>query len=155
MLHLLNDHIGRSYYGVLFEPGCLSKTGQPWGDEEIDCAVINLLGPALPPSLAQSVAIEVCRASTDYVGTTGLRAEWFHDLVDTASVEIGRQVAVGCGSPMTTWHEDAETMNEVAFVMFCLGGSDHVVALLLCPQESFAEHVDELVKALEIKVRDE
>jgi hypothetical protein len=55
-----------------------------------------------------------------------------HDAIDRASVAAGRQRAVGDGSPMTSWHEEEQSAEEMAEVAaLCFGGHERVLVLVV------------------------
>lgn len=90
----------------------------PWGNEEFDAFVVVLD----PSALGESGAVfrTLVALNVDWVETLGPGAETLHDQIDAASVAIGRQTAVGDGSPMTAWHEDLIEMDQV--VEYVRGG---------------------------------
>lgn len=148
MRHIYDKYsIDTSFYVTRFCPGCLRSEVVPWSDEVFNCVILNMFGNDLDPKLAKSVAVEACRANTDYVETAGPEAEWFHDLVDTTSVEIGRQDRAGDGSPMTTWHTDVQTIADLADHMG-RGLCRYYVAVLLCPDMEYDKNANELSVAL-------
>ncbi|MGE0145639.1 MAG: hypothetical protein AB7T19_20305 [Planctomycetota bacterium] len=107
----------------------------PWADAVFDCIVI-----AGEEASAQHhgapFADVIVRRRVDYVQTTGPRAEWLHDLIDEASVRNGRQDAVGDGSPMTTWHDDALSFPQICEVAeCCFGSADDVLCVVLGSEE--------------------
>src|SRR5438034_3293387 len=96
------DETGRRYYAVLYEPGCLRTL--PWGRRRFDCGIF-VHWSASRESVEHCIQ-EAVRRNNDWVCTYGADAEAWHDRVDHASVEIGRQKRVGDGSPMTAWFDE-------------------------------------------------
>jgi len=137
-----DDDVGRHFYAVRFRPDCLQSL--PWGGEEFDCTVFAC-DPQQIRERAQSICAALVDANTDWVATTGPDAEWLHDLVDSSSVHRGRQTAVGDGSPMTAWHEDAVGVDQMADVVYYgAGGQDYVVALVVGNEIDFTSAVGSL-----------
>jgi hypothetical protein len=139
----LVDYIGllppnQKVYFIHFQTGCLTLV--PWGDEQYDCFVLNL-SPLLHAGDIHRLALEIARGRNDWVQVLGAHCEAIHDAIDRASVEVGRQAAVGDGSPMTSWHTDKVTLQEmVDFVLrSSLGASDYLVVLLLGPDQEYSE----------------
>ncbi len=126
-------------YFARFQPGCLDCA--PWGEEEYDCFVLNR-SPLLTSIEMDQIAIEVAGGRNDWVQTLGRGSEKMHDAIDEASVRMGRQAAIGDGYPMTSWHEDVITLDEmVDFVLRgSLGGSsDYLVALIVGSDQEYSE----------------
>ena len=115
----------RSFYCVAYEGGELPPL--PWGDERFDCVLV-VADPDRVQTLGGAFAEAIVRCNVDYVQTTGEHAEFVHDRIDWASVAAGVQDAVGDGHPMTSWHEDARTLDAMGEVAaLCLGGHDWVL----------------------------
>lgn len=104
-------------------------------DIEFDCVVCDLLG--VEPAEYASVLEELCRTRVDWVATCGPLAEAWHDAIDEASVRVGRQSKVGDGSPMSAWHDDATSFEQMAEVARFVGGNNAVCLQLVCPSEAF------------------
>jgi hypothetical protein len=119
----------RAYFSGLYQGGALPAL--PWGSEQFDCILVWIdHGDAR--GFADSFSTEIVKCSVDYVQTTGVHAELIHDYIDEAAVLAGIQGAVGDGFPMTTWHEDALTLDEIAEVAgICFGGADYVLCLVV------------------------
>ena len=124
------DITGRRYYAVRFGPGCLDSL--PWRDEPFDCAVCACDADQTRRH-GDEIAALLVAANTDWITTTGRDAEWLHDLVDNASVQHGRQHAVGDGSPMTAWDEDAIAFDQMAEAAYYSshGNTDQTLALVV------------------------
>jgi hypothetical protein len=90
---------------------CLATQALPWGDERFDALVVILKQDRIDDQIRRSLKELVC-LNVDWVETLGAEAEALHDEIDEASVAIGRQPAVGEGSPMTAWHEDLREIPE-------------------------------------------
>ena len=117
----------RDYYVLRFNGSALGNF--PWGDATFDCVLVSA-NHQRTKQLGKEFANQVVRCNTDWVQTTGPDAELIHDLVDEASVRAGRQHKVGGGSPMTSWHTEATTLEEIAEVAAnCLGSSDFVLCV--------------------------
>ncbi len=136
----------RDYHALLYSGGPLPNL--PWGEEMFDAIVVVCDGAQIE-RVADELSEAVSRANTDWVQTTGLQAKWLHDLIDQTSVRVGRQQAVGDGSPMTSWHEDAITVAEMCEVaIHCVGGCDHVLVIAVGTREAFDEVVATLRQRL-------
>lgn len=98
-------------YLAHYRPGCLKSP--PWGDELCDCFVI-LGESAVDHELARCLALDMASLRNDWVEVFGTNSETLHDMVDEASVSIGRQQAVGDGFPMTAWHTAMLDFDEIA-----------------------------------------
>ena len=136
------NSVGKQLFAVRYEPGCLHSL--PWDAEQFDCTVFGC-NSELADSVAVALAHDVVRANTDWIATTGSRAQVLHDLIDSVSVEQGRQEIVGGGSPMTSWHDDAlelDQMAEVASLQF--GNSDISLVLVLGTPADFSSAVEAL-----------
>lgn len=148
MIQFVGDHLGedgsklRSYFCCLYRGGDLPSL--PWGDERFDCVLVSADSDEAR-RLAVSFSEVIVRHAVDYVQTTGVHAELLHDFVDEASVGDGVQNAVGDGHPMTTWHEDAlslDAMCEVAAL--CFGSAVQVLCIVVGTgqdQRAFAERL--------------
>jgi hypothetical protein len=136
---------GRRYYAVRYSPGCLDSL--PWRDESFDCAVCSC-DADLTRQHSDEIAAILVAANTEWITTTGRDAEWLHDLIDRASVHHGRQHAVGDGSPMTAWDEDAITFDQMAEAAYhgTHGSTDQTLALVVGP----ADDVGRLVESLRV-----
>jgi hypothetical protein len=129
IIRLVGHDKSRSYYVLPYATGCLEHL--PWGSERFDCILCSCDATAVREA-ARDLAPAVARARTDWVQTTGALAEWLHDEVDRASVEVGRQSAVGDGSPMTSWNQKAVALATMAEVVVnCFGGCDQVLAVVI------------------------
>ena len=124
----------RSYFTCLYDGGALPAL--PWGDALFDCVLVSA-DHDKARRLADSFSDEIVKHAVDYVQTTGAHAELIHDYVDEASVAASIQGAVGDGDPMTTWHEDALSLVEIASVAeLCFGGADRVLCVVVgSPQD--------------------
>lgn len=74
---------------------------------------------------------QLVRSNSDWVETCGHGAELLHDEVDEISVSIGRQEAIGDGSPMTAWHEDLVAVDGIVEYL-ALGGLGSNDSKLVC-----------------------
>lgn len=98
-------------YLAHYQPGILATP--PWGDRRCDCFIILGEQPVEAP-VAHRLAHEVASLNNDWVYVYGTESERIHDLIDEASVRIGRQKQVGDGIPMTAWHTEILDLNEIA-----------------------------------------
>jgi hypothetical protein len=127
------------YYATHYRSGALFQL--PWGNQLFDCVIIVLEDSLLQKNI-EDICNSVVVANTDWVQTTGARAEWLHDQVDIASVKVGRQRQVGDGSPMTAWDEEALKPMEMAEVLYTsLGGVEYVLALVIGNKKQFDNFV--------------
>jgi hypothetical protein len=134
--------VGRRYFAALYRPGCISEL--PWGSDPFDCVVfLSDLDEA--QRFAGTLSSELARSRVDWVQVAGRGAEELHDAIDRASVAAGRQRAVGYGSPMTSWHEEAESLGEMAEVArLCFGGQDQVLVLVVGRDADLSASVEAL-----------
>jgi hypothetical protein len=138
------DDVGRRYFAALYSPGCLSEL--PWGSEPFDC-VVFLCDADGAKRLTGALCAELARSRVDWVQVAGRAAEELHDAIDRASVAAGRQKKVGDGSPMTSWHEEAESLAAMAEVArLCLGGQDSVLVLVVGREADLAAAVEAMQK---------
>lgn len=121
------DETGRRYVGTLYQPGCIAAL--PWGDARFDCAVL-LCDPDRAKRQIVALGAELVRANLDWVQVAGIGSEAAHDAIDAASIACGRQAAVGDGSPMTSWHDEARSIRHMADEVF-LCGQDWVLILVI------------------------
>jgi hypothetical protein len=129
MTEIGQDTVGRRFFAVLYRPDCLAEL--PWGNEPFDC-VVFLCKQSPAHSLTESLSSDLVRSRADWVQVAGRGAEELHDAIDRASVAAGRQNAVGDGSPMTSWHDEARSPEEMAEVTsLCFGGQDRVLVLVV------------------------
>jgi hypothetical protein len=84
----------------------------PWRAELFDAFVISLEDEDASERTRDAIA-ELVRLNNDWVETFGIAAERLHDDIDEASVAVGRQRAVGDGSPMTAWHDDLTSLERI------------------------------------------
>jgi len=130
------DDAGRLYSAALYYPGCVAAL--PWGDEPFDC-VIFLCDTGQAEAVREDLSREIARANVDWVQVAGIGSEELHDAVDRASVAVGRQKAVGDGSPMTSWHDEASSIEQMAKVAAsCFGGEDRVLVLVVGREQDLA-----------------
>ena len=123
------DDVGRQYSAGLYSPGCLGTL--PWRGEPFDC-VVFLGDPGRAQAVRAELSAELTRANVDWVQAAGSGAEELHDAIDRASVAVGRQQAVGDGSPMTSWHEEALTGEAMAdLAAHCFGVCKRVLVLVV------------------------
>lgn len=130
MWHLVGeDRVGRRYFVGLYVEECLAQL--PWDAEPFDCVVCLHDSPMNHGELDR-LSLALAATHTDWIQIVGKNSEVLHDAVDEASVAIGRQSAVGDGQPMTSWHDDATTPDEMAEVArLCFGGHDQVLVLVV------------------------
>jgi hypothetical protein len=143
------DLVGRRYFVALFRPGCLTEL--PWGSETFDC-VVFLLDADVSHLLVGALSSELAQSRVDWVQVAGRGAEELHDAIDRASVAAGRQMAAGDGSPMTSWHEEAESlgaMTEIAWV--CFGDQDWVLVLVVGQDTDFSASVEAMQRGRTIR----
>lgn len=95
--------------------------------------------------MGEDIAREIVAANTDWVHTTGVHAEWLHDLIDQTSVMVGRQVKVGDGSPMTAWFSNSKTIEQkVGAVFNSFSGCMQAVAVIVGDEQDFQKVVSAL-----------
>ncbi len=126
------DDVDRCYSAALYRPGCLASL--PWGGEPFDC-VVFLCDLARAEAVRGGMSHEIARAAVDWVQVAGRGAKELHDALDHAGVDVGRQRAVGDGSPMTSWHEEASSVEDMAQVAAASYGSHEQVLILVVGRE--------------------
>lgn len=138
---------GRMLYLTELAHGCLSDL--PWADGECDCFVLNC-SANMKLEDVECVAKETTQARTDWVQTAGVNAELLHDAIDAMSVRMGRQSLAGDGSPMTSWHAEALTTDEMAnlVVHAAIGSHDHIVAVFIGDKHAYASLKEALRRSL-------
>jgi hypothetical protein len=123
------------FYLAAFESGHLGPF--PWGDRRFDIFVA-VLDPIVRIEQMRPVLERLVALNNDWIETLGPEAEALHDEIDQASVAVGRQNAIGDGSPMTAWHE--ESMGHDEMIEYISGGghggSEYKLVLLVGSQDS-------------------
>jgi hypothetical protein len=118
----------------------------PWRDASFDLFLALF---ACTPSSYPDIAARAAKYNVDWVQIAGRDAELVHDLVDQASVNQGRQKQIGEGKPMTSWHEEAITPEQMAEVACsCFGTADRVLCVVIgseADERSFAGHLKRLL----------
>jgi hypothetical protein len=143
MFDVGKDPTGRRYYVAHYASGCLEEL--PWESENFDCIVLLFSRKAMQKVRA-TLGGEIIRTNTDWVQVCGVDAESFHDFIDKTSVQLGRQRMAGDGSPMTSWHEDANTLRKMIDVARdCFGGSNYVLMLVVGDRNDADEVIQSLV----------
>jgi hypothetical protein len=106
--HSVLEHIGK-VYGCDLE--CVCTAGRPDADvaktilslkRDFDCFIVNESRDTLATNAL--VISAIAQRVHDWVEVFGVDAEAIHDAIDLASVDAGRQQAVGDGNPMTSWN---------------------------------------------------
>jgi len=110
--------------------------GLPWEDQRFDAFIVVLENRDLGETERNAVA-RITRLNNDWVETCGYGAEQLHDQIDEISVSIGRQEAIGDGNPMTAWHEDLVSPDDVIdyLALGGLGSSDFKLVCLVAPDD--------------------
>jgi hypothetical protein len=113
-------------------------------------AFLVVLDESYMPQEVERLLVDLVVCDTDWVETFGPGSEHLHDLVDRASVLVGRQSAVGDGSPMTAWHEDlVDCADIVAYVI--QGGHGHCdvkLVLIVGSEEQVKDFIAEVRRQL-------
>ena len=118
-----------TFYVCQYEGGALPEL--PWGSADFD-RVLVATDDAKSRFLGGEFSDEIVKHAVDYMQTTGVHAEWLHDLVDEAHGAAQIAGAARVGAPMTTWHEDARSLDEIVEVAeHCLGGADQVLCVIV------------------------
>jgi hypothetical protein len=122
----------------------------PWRDEECDAVVAILEPEFLTDTLADELASSLVALNTDWVETLGKNAESLHDLIDRRSVVLGRQNEVGEGNPMTGWHEELGTSEEMAdFIRLGgLGLTENKLVIVVGSERGAARFITKLKSVL-------
>lgn len=138
---------GRDFttFVVRYVPGVLSHPR--WQSEPFDCFILDL-GARTESKAIRAVALEIAANETGWVETFGPSAEAYHDAVDLASVEFGRQARVGDGVPMTAWHEELDSVDAILeYVRLGGHGSCWRKIILLVGPEADAVRIAEGIRA--------
>ena len=141
-----NRH-AQSIYATPFHQGCV--TSEAPTDECIDCFVL-LCGAVLDTNMTNVIARELAAANNDWVHVLGIDSQPLHNAIDRFSVELGRQRAVGDGVPMTSWHDDLTTVDEMAAFIACggLGAAPVLIAVVVGEEAHFLTALDALERQL-------
>jgi hypothetical protein len=140
------DNVGRQFYACLYTLDCLANL--PWGEDPFDCVVFLCDKQAWREDVSR-LSRALASTNTDWIQVAGDDSEELHDAVDQASVDIGRQDAVGDGSPMTSWHDDARTPDQMAEVAeLCFGAHERVLVLVVGREHDLAVSVAALQQRL-------
>jgi hypothetical protein len=93
----------------------------------------------------QKLLSELILKKSDWFEVLGCQSESLHDTIDHLSVSLGRQKAVGDGSPMTAWFEDIITPKAMAehVYEFGFGGEDNRVILLIGNSDEYSMFLEE------------
>ena len=130
----------RSYFTCLYSGGVLPSL--PWGDELFDCVLVSADHDSAR-RLADAFSDEIVRHAVDTMQSTGPHGELIHDHIDEAHVEAQIQGAAVVGCPMTTWHDDALSLAEIAEVAeLCLGGADRVLCVVAGSEQEQRAFID-------------
>ena len=133
--YLGRDEVDRCIFSVRFEPGCTENV--PWGERPFDCAVLTFDAQRLREQCA-AICEFLVDADTGWISTAGREAQWLHDEIDIASVAFGRQEAVGNGSPMTAWDDEATDASAMVKYALTLGdGHDNVLVIVVGSDDDY------------------
>jgi len=106
-------------------------------------------GKLLSDELAAEIAESLVKLPVDWIETMGARCEYLHDLLDEASVSIGRQRRVGDGNPMTAWHDQlSDTSEMVSYIrMGGQGAAERKVVVVVGPERSSAVIAEKIAQS--------
>ena len=85
-----------------------------WGRKQFDVFILNFDKTITFRGQVKLIIEDLIKRNTDWFHTVGFKAEYLHDEIDLASVRLGRQKAVGDGSPMTAWFEEITRVKDMA-----------------------------------------
>jgi len=123
----------------------------PWRVEESDAFVVVLDGKLLSDELAVEIAESLVKLPVDWIETMGARSEYLHDLMDEASVAMGRQEKVGDGNPMTAWHQFSDIWEMVSYLRVGgLGSTERKIVIVVGPEHSSAAIAEEIAQSQSI-----
>jgi len=142
MKPLAKDETGRRYYVARYTSGCFRKL--PWGRRRFDCGIF--VHRSASRAQIEECIREVVRRNNDWVCTYGADAEAWHDRVDEASVEVGRQKRVGDGDPMTAWFTKLTSLRHLQ-MSHCYGAHPYLLLLVGFPSDVRTQ-IHELAKRL-------
>src|SRR4030042_6951484 len=125
-IRYLGQYAAIRYYCVRYASGCLEKL--PWGKAQFDCGIF--VNPSSDQNEVERCIQEVIRKNNDWILTFGADSERWHDRIDNASVDIGRQKQVGDGDPMTAWIDDIKTLGGLD-ISCNFGGCDAFLLILI------------------------
>jgi hypothetical protein len=115
----------------------------PWRNDEFDVFILNFDVPIASINACKLIIENLVSRNTDWFHTLGIQAEQLHDEIDLAGVRLGRQKAVGDGSPMTGWFEEITTTKEMAeHIDYTSLNCDNRVVVVLGTTDDFNRFVD-------------
>ena len=107
------DHFRTPGESIYICPARLERLRSlPWGSEQFDVFLVVLDASFMSDDL-EGILIDLVKRNSDWIETFGNGAEELHDRIDRIGVLVGRQDAVGDGNPMTAWHEDLVSREEI------------------------------------------
>jgi hypothetical protein len=109
MKYLGQEFAGRRCFFETYSPGCLRKA--PFKKIKFDCGLF--IGKNADREIAEKCIYELVGKNNDWICTYGVEAEYWHDRIDLASVDIGRQEKVGDGNPMTAWFGEITLLEDI------------------------------------------
>ena len=140
-------------YLCRYKPQCLKTP--PWKDALFDCFVL-VPSEKLTDEECRKLAFEIADTNTDWVHTLGESSEKLHDAIDLMAIEIGRQVMVGEGIPMTSWHEELTSLPDMA-TFVSEGGlghnCDYQLVILVGTEQEYLKFKELLLQSLDKRNR--
>ena len=115
----------------------------PWIDEMCDVILPIFDKSMVDSKVVQKQIDELILKYTDWFDVFGAKSKWLHDEIDKASVRLGRQKAVGDGSPMTAWHEEIRDYEEMVdnACHGVSGGNDNIIIFVIGRIEDYKRFV--------------
>ena len=142
------------FYRAPFESQYLGPFS--WGDSEFDVFVAIL--DSIPQMEQMRETLEKLVAlNNDWIETLGPESEALHDHIDQASVNVGRQAAVGDGFPMTAWHKRLVRSDEMADYITCggLGASYYKLVLVIGSKKHRIRFAEQMKQQMHSRQEDE
>jgi hypothetical protein len=116
----------------------------PWGNEAFDIILLVNDASLVSDALVHSVIEQLVLQDTGWFQVLGTGSETLHDVIDLTSVRLGRQKAIGDGSPMTSWDDDITTYEKMSeYAHNCLGGNNNKLVVILGDDHDFIKFIEE------------
>lgn len=138
-----------SYYAMLYGEGAFARL--PWGHALFDCVIFPPTGK--DPAGMEALINALPYIQIEWVYTTGVDAEYWHDRVDQVSVEKGFQSELGGGYPMTAWFSEIKSIDDWR-ADACLGDAGHLVLILMDPDAEIERKIEKVKNKITRAARD-
>ena len=94
--------------------------------------------------------------NNDWIETLGPGSETLHDHIDQASVDVGRQTAIGDGFPMTGWDEELVRSDEMAeyITRGGHGASEYKLVLVIGSKKHSIRFAEQMKQQIQLRQED-